>query len=129
MEELLVIAFQFLIELILEIVVNLPFDWPNRNPREREPERIGGSCVVWCIGGALLGWLSVALFKHTLISVGGLRVLNLVIAPIASAYVSQGLALRRAQTNSNIIGRNHFWKAFWFTLGLVVVRFAYTTRG
>ena len=27
-----------------------------------------------------------------------------------------------------IVPRNHFWKAFWFTLGLVVIRFAYATR-
>ena len=58
-----------------------------------------------------------------------LRIANLVLAPVASAFISQAIARRRSRHNKFIIPRNHFWQAFWFTLGIVTVRFAYVVRG
>lgn len=128
MEELLIIVLQFLFELALNVLANIPFDWPSRNRRRPEPERIGWWCVFWFIGGCVIGYISLFFLRQTLISVGALRMLNLLIAPLASASLSQAIARRRAQTNYNIVPRNHFWQAFWFTLGLVLVRFAYAAR-
>ena len=128
MEEFLVIVLQFLFELVLNIFANVPFDWPSKKRRTPEPETITLRCFLWSIGGCLLGWVSVLLFKHTLISIGALRILNVVLAPLASAQLSQAIARRRSQFNSNIFARNHYWQSFWFTLALVLVRFTYATR-
>jgi hypothetical protein len=57
-----------------------------------------------------------------------LRLANLPVAPLVSAYIAQAIARRRREANPLIAPRNHFWKAFWFTLGLVAIRFAYATR-
>lgn len=72
--------------------------------------------------------VSVLLFKHTLIRGSALRIANLVLAPIASAYLARYLARRRSTRVGSIIPRTRFWQAFWFTLGLVSIRFAYASR-
>jgi ABC-type Fe3+ transport system permease subunit len=66
--------------------------------------------------------------KHTVVSVSALRIANLVLAPVASAFLSEAIANHRAKENPFIIPRNHFWQALFFTLGLVLVRFAYASR-
>ena len=128
MEELLVVLLQFLFEFALNVLANVPFDWPSRNRHTPEPDTIGLRCFLWFCGGCLLGGVSMLALKHTFISLAALRMLNLVIAPLTSACLSQRIAQRRARHNPNIVPRNHFWQAFWFTLGLVLVRFAYATR-
>ncbi len=128
MEELLVVILQFLFEFLVDVFANIPFDWPSRNRRTPEPESIGWWCFLWFIGGCVLGAMSLLVLGYTLIHIGALRIVNLAIAPLAAASLSQAIAIRRAKTNSNLRPRNHFWKAFWFTLGLVLVRFAYAAR-
>jgi hypothetical protein len=63
-----------------------------------------------------------------MISLSALRIANLVLAPITSAFISQAIARHRSKRNRFINPRNHFWQAFWFTLGIVTVRFAYAVR-
>jgi hypothetical protein len=128
MEELLIIIIQFLFELILNVLINIPFDWPSRSRHTPEPDRIVGVCMLWFGGGCLLGGISLLVLKHTLIALAALRILNVVAAPLGSAYLSQSIASRRARDNPYIHPRNHFWQAFWFTLGLVLIRFAYASR-
>ena len=128
MEELLVIIIQFLFELILNVLINIPFDWPSRNRSTPEPDGIVGVCMLWFGGGCLLGGISILVFKHTLIALAALRILNVVAAPVGSAYLSKRIAIGRSRENPNIHPRNHFWQAFWFTLGLVLIRFAYASR-
>lgn len=128
MEELLVVVLQFLLEFILNVLANIPFDWPSRNRRTPEPESIWLRCFLWSCGGGLLAGVSLLVFKQTLISVPALRIANLVIAPVVSGFLSEAIAKRRASRNELIVPRNHFWQAFWFTLGLVIIRFTYATR-
>ena len=128
MEEILVVLVQFLIEFFFDIFLNIPFDWPSRNRRLPEPEAIFGNCVLWLIGSVVLGFISLLVFKHTLIASPNLRIANLFLAPLTSAAISKAIAARRALQNPNIIPRNHYWQAFWFTLGYTAVRFAYATH-
>jgi hypothetical protein len=128
MEEVFIAFLQFVFELALSIFANVPFDWPSKNRRTPEPESIWLAGFWWFLGGCLVAWISTLFMKHTFISVPALRMLNIVVAPIASAYFSQAIARRRSKININIVPRNHFWQAFWFTLGLVLVRFAYAAR-
>lgn len=128
MEEILIVILQFLFEFILNVLGNIPFDWPSQNRTKPEPEGISLRCFLWFCGGCALAGLSLLIVKHTMIDVAALRVVNLVFAPVSSAFISQAIARRRARDNPFIIPRNHFWQAFWFTLGLVIIRFAYASR-
>jgi hypothetical protein len=128
MEELLIIAVQFLFELALNILANIPFDWPSKNRRTPEPERIAGWCFFWFALACAVGWLSTFILPHTLLRSPGLRLANTLLSPFVSAYLSRYVATRRRVDNQNIIPRNHFWQGFWFTLGFVLIRFAYANR-
>jgi len=129
MDDLLALLIQFVIEFVLNVLVDIPFEWPSRYRKTPERDRIAGICTFWLILGAALAGLSLLVFPRSLIAVPALRVANLLLAPFVSGLLSLLIARRRAETNPNIVPRNHFWQAFWFTLGLVAIRFAYTAQG
>jgi hypothetical protein len=129
MEEIIVIVLQFLFELLLDVGTFFPFDLPSKNRRTPEPSLLALGCCFWFAGGCACGWLATFVFKNTLIASGALRMVNLVVAPLVSAALSQAIAKRRARDNHHIRPRNHYWRAFWFTTGLVAVRFVYAARG
>ncbi len=129
MEELLIIVIQFLVEFVVDVVANLPFDWPSRNRTAPDRNSVAGECVLWLLLGAALAGASLLIFPRTMITLPALRIANVVLAPLASGLLSLFLAQRRARNNPNLIPRNQFWRAFWFTVGVVLVRFAYAGRG
>lgn len=128
MEELLIVIIQFLFEFTLDVIGNIPFDWPSSNRTTPEPKSIFLRCFLGFCGGCLLAGVSLLVVKHTFISVSALRIANLMLAPVASAFLSKAIAIHRARANAFIIPCNHFWQAFWFTFGLVLTRFAYASR-
>lgn len=128
MEEILIVILQFLFELIVEALSYIPFDWIPRGTSKQEPDSISTRCFFWFCGGCLLAGASLLVFRHTLISVSSLRMANVALAPVASAFFSQAIARRRADSNPFIVPRNHFWQAFWFTAGLTLIRFVYASR-
>jgi hypothetical protein len=128
MEELLIVIIQFLFEFLFDVIGNIPFDWPSSNRTKPESDGIFFRCFLGFCGGCLLAGASLLVVKHTFISVSALRIANVALAPIASAFLSKAIASRRARANVFIVPRNHFWQAFWFTLGLVLIRFAYASR-
>ena len=128
MEEILIVILQGLFEFLLEVLSYLPLDGPWGAGGRREPGSLGLACSFWFLGGALLAWISVQVFPHTALHVSAWRIGNLMLAPLASAFLAQEVARRRRQRYAHILPRNHFWQAFWFTLGLTTVRFAYALR-
>lgn len=128
MEELLIILIQFLLELVLEVFANLPFQWASRRRNREYPDSIAFSSLCWFLCAALLGAFSLWAFPQTLIATPALRITNLIIAPLLSGGIFYWLAQRRCDDNPILIPRNHLWQAFWFTLGFTVVRFVYATH-
>ena len=128
MEELLIAVVQFALEFCFDVLVNLPFDWPSKHRDSREPEGRWAPNFLWFCGGCALAGLSLLLVRHTMIPYPQLRIANLLLAPLFSAYLSQIIAHHRTETNEFIVPRNHFWQAFWFTLGLVLIRFIYASH-
>ena len=123
MEEIIILIIQVFFEFLLQILINLPFDsLPKKKP---DPVSIWPHSILWFFGACFLSWLSLFIFKHTFIPSPSLRIANLILSPIVAAFVSEALAKRRSIVNDFIVPRNHFWLAFWFTLGFTVVRFAY----
>jgi multisubunit Na+/H+ antiporter MnhG subunit len=127
MEDLIIAILQGVFEFLIEIFFYTPFDFfPDW--RRRKSNSIWERCIAWFIIGCSLACVSMLFLKRTWISHPTLRIVNLVTAPIISAFISQAIARRRIRRNENIVPRNHFWQAFWFTLGIVTVRFAYAAR-
>jgi len=126
MEDILIIAIQFLFEVVFDILFSLPFEWPWRDDKDLEREwrwlRYAGLFLFACA----FGWLSLLWVQNALMHSPWLRILNLISAPLISAGIAQKLAKNRARTNSTIIPSQHYWQAFWVTLGFTLVRFAYS---
>jgi hypothetical protein len=119
MEAFLVALGEVLIELVLNVAFYAPFDGPFSRWR---------NFMLLLVGGGL-GALSLLVFSHTIISAQGLRIAYLVAAPIAAAFLFRAIATRRAKKSYSVVPRDHFWHAFWFTLGWVLVRFVFAQRG
>lgn len=126
MEEFIILIIQGFFEIFLQIFISHPFDLPSK--KKSAPETIWPFSILWFIGGCLLAWLSLFLFKHTFIPISGLRIANLILSPVVAAYISGAIARRRAKTNDFVVPRDHFGLAFWFTLGFAAIRFAYATH-
>lgn len=126
MEELIILIIQAFFEIFLQIFISHPFDLHSK--KKPDPESIWPYSILWFFGGCFLAWLSLFLFKHTFIPMPGLRIANLILSPVVAAYISGAIARRRAKTNDFVVPRDHFWLAFWFTLGFAVIRFAYATH-
>jgi hypothetical protein len=124
MEDLLIAILQAILECVADVLSYGPFDWP----AGRAPGTLTGKCIALFFVGNALAWISILILKYTWIHFSALRIANLAFAPLMSAYISQAIARRRSRRNPSIIPRNHFWQAFWFTFGVVTVRFAYATR-
>jgi hypothetical protein len=125
MEELLIAIIQGVFEFVFEALAYLPFDWHAETLTSKDSVRLFWRCFFWFVGGCLLGWLSLYIVDHALLLTPTLRMANLIVAPLSSAFISQAIAKRRAQRDEHIEPRRSFWQAFWFSLGIVVIRFAY----
>jgi len=125
MEDVIVLLLQAIFEFVFEVLAYLPFDLP----RSRSS---GGSlaecCIALCAIGAVLSGVSLVFFRHTFLALPALRIGNLALAPIASAFLSQAIARQRATRIPAIVPRERFWQAFWFTAGMVTVRFVFAVR-
>lgn len=129
MEEALVLLLQFLFELIINIFSYMPFDFlPTRQERGKEAWPAKTSLVVFFLVGALLGWLSLLLFKHTLIGYSWIRIANVLVAPLISGFYAQLFSGLRKERYPDVLPREHFWQAFNFSLAFALVRFTYAVR-
>jgi hypothetical protein len=121
MEAFLVVLGEILIEFVVQMALYFPFDRPGSSSNT-------GNFFVLILGGAL-GGLSLFVFQSTLIDWPALRIANLVVAPLAAGFLFRAVARQRAKKNYGVVPRDHFWRAFWFTLGWLVVRFVWARRG
>jgi hypothetical protein len=125
MEDILIVILQALLEFLFDVLVNVG-SWPSN----WEPRSLTLSCLLGFLGGSFLAAVSIVLLRHTWIPFSALRVANLAAAPLSAAWLAQLIARRRQKTYTyrTVEPRSHYWRAFWFTLGLVAVRFAFATR-
>ncbi len=127
MEELFVIVLQFFLELFLEVVVSIPFEFLFGRKDARE-QRDAVEIVACLFLGLFLGGISLTLFPHTLIGYDALRIANMIAAPIGAGYTSYCIASWRYQDRGRQGERDaryHFWYTFMVCLGIVAVRFVF----
>lgn len=128
MEELLVLIFEFLLEVVAQILLELPWD-SFVGSRERKYDDTP-SAWVWgfwsLVIGVAIGGLSLWLHPDTFIKSSGARIAYLILAPLLSALVSWELSQRFVRRGRQwITPRLHAICAFCFALGLTVIRSAY----
>ena len=123
MEELLIAIVQFLIEVLAQALVQLPFDLAAPN-RPSVPARTFRYVAFLLLGG-VIGGLSIVLIPRTMLQYGALRIANVIVAPLVAGYVASRVTEFRAKRDFLVVPRIHYWSAFWFTLAFAVVRFAY----
>ncbi|GAB3253084.1 hypothetical protein GCM10027296_20090 [Chitinimonas naiadis] len=124
MEEILILIAQFLIEVVAQVLIELPFEF-SKGRKDRPEEGSWLRYMVFLFIGGLAGGVSLYFFPGTLLHQPWLRVANLLVAPLLSAALAQAIAEHRRDANPFISPSVHAWTAFWFTLGLAGVRFAY----
>jgi len=134
MEDLLVALFQFFFEVILQILVQLPWDFSLGQTEKKsvlyhdEPNYIFW-LFVSLLAGVALGGASLLAHPHTIITHSWARVAYLFLAPISAWLFSYffskyGILKKTPEANPK-------WHAaclFLFSLGLTVIRFTYADR-
>jgi hypothetical protein len=132
MEELLIVVLQGLFEVLLDVLSYLPFDLsrsasPSSSTRRDTDDLLAG-CFLWFMGGCVAGGLSLLVFDRSFLPTRKLRIANLVAAPVMAGFVSRTIARRREARGAFADPRRSFWQAFSFSLGVVLVRFAWGLR-
>ncbi|MEY4483106.1 MAG: hypothetical protein RL693_558 [Verrucomicrobiota bacterium] len=131
MEELLLILFHVLFEVVLQILIELPFDWfvGMRESKAPQDSRPGQWYFVSILLGGGVGVLSLWVFPNSFIKSSGGRIAYLVFAPLISAGCALLLSrIRVARSKDWINPRLHALCAFWFALVLTIIRFTYVHR-
>ena len=121
MEELLIIVIQFFVEVVAQVILELPIDlFTSKTSQKTEVNVLLGVLFIF-LGGAI-GGISLAFFPTSLIHSSWLRCANLIAAPLISYQFSKRMS--KFKENVNPIVQARF--ALLFTFSLVAVRLAYT---
>lgn len=107
------------------MLIELPWDLAVYGSEKRacsSPVALG---IFSLLVGGLIGWLTLFVHPQALIQSGAVRMANLVVGPAVSAGVAWLMSRRRVRHGAAVNSILHAACAFCFTLGLVMVRFAY----
>jgi hypothetical protein len=130
MEELLILILQGFAEVLLQMLGSGLLDvltWGIEGDDNR-PSRGCTLGILLFAAGCGLGWLSLWLAPHNLLPWGWLRIANLVIGPMLSAWLSWWIARWRQRRDPEVVPRHHVISAALACLGLVLVRFTWGVR-
>ncbi|SDT97859.1 hypothetical protein SAMN05444156_1213 [Verrucomicrobium sp. GAS474] len=127
MEEII----QALLEIGLQILGELPWEAAlTKSDRQRQKKGRPGldDAVIPCallslLVGVAFGGVSLWLFPHSFFHAPWLRVLNLVLSPLATATLSCLMAAYRRKKSPGTSPRSHFIFSFLFSLNFALIRF------
>jgi hypothetical protein len=131
MEELAAFVIQILIEFGIQLFGSLGFEWATGSDRKKADGTADdngyGWLVLFAVIGGACGGISLVLVPNLLLPALWMRVLNLVLAPVAAGGMSY-LFARKVWAAGGYGPRHHFWRGFVFALAFGLVRFAYAHR-
>lgn len=134
MEELLIVLLHFLFELLFDILISVPWDaafWLNERARRNRglspPSHVPILFTAALVGG-VLGFMSLAVWPHTLLRFGWMRMLNIVLAPALSGALAFHSARRRKARGDVSEEKLHAWFAALLSLAFVLIRFTWGVR-
>jgi hypothetical protein len=122
LEFLFEILGEFLLQAILEFFFELSVHagWkPDRKPTNPWVAAIG-----YTVLGAVLGWLSLLVFPSYLVTSEPMRILNLILTPIAAGLLMAAMGAWRAQRGQPVLRIDKFAYGYLFAFALALVRFA-----
>jgi hypothetical protein len=128
MEEILGLLIQFILEVGLQLFGSIGIDAATVSRSRDEKEKDGcGWLILFAVCGALCGGLSLIFAPNLFLPNLGLRLGNLVVAPLLAGLLSY-LFARYVWSSKGLDAPHHFWRGFWFALLFGLVRFAYAHR-
>ena len=133
MEEIVALLVQLVLEVGLQIFGSIGFDFVTESRRKHgkggeTQEHDGcGWLFLFATFGAICGGISLIFAPNLLLPNVGLRIANLVVAPLLAGGLSYLVATFVWAPRGQSAG-HHFWRGFWFALAFGLVRFAYAGR-
>ncbi|MDB5328094.1 MAG: hypothetical protein JWM57_3663 [Phycisphaerales bacterium] len=124
MDSLLELIFELVVNVFGELLFNWLFNWMFAG--FPGPTRGVLLSVLLVIAGGLLGWASTALFPHPLIPWFAVRVVYVIVVPVAVAFVIDALNRRRVARGGRAGLLSNWTDAYFFALTFSVVRLAAT---
>lgn len=125
MEELVIFILQIVVEVGIQIFGSLGVDFASGWLRDEKGEDGCGWLILFAVFGAILGGISLLIFPKVLLTTVGLRVANLILAPILAGGLSAAAAEVGIVKGKWTI---HFWRGFWFALPFGLMRFLFGER-
>ncbi|MGL4423830.1 MAG: hypothetical protein ACRCZF_24460 [Gemmataceae bacterium] len=127
MEEVLAVVVQILFEVLLQMLLYLPFEMFNGFSKKTD-EWIGWGFIYFFVGGGL-GWLSTFLWPHYILPTPLLRLTNLLAAPLIAGALSFLLAdYRKKKFGAELSPTRHFYHGAIFSFVFGLVRYAYAVQ-
>ena len=125
--ELVLGLLQILAEVILQIIFEALAELGLRSLREpfRRPEPLHPwlAAIGYSIFGAIAGGISVWVMPNSFITAAWLRVVNLVVTPIALGGLMAAIGAWRRRRDEEVIRIDRFAYGYLFALGMALVRF------
>jgi len=127
-EEIIGVLVQLVLELGLQLLGAIGFDFLATGQSEDNRDKAGcGWLILFATVGAVCGLLTILVAPNLLLPNLGLRIANLILAPLFAGSLSYGVA-RLLWSANKLEPRHHFWRGFWFALAFGLARFAYAQR-
>jgi hypothetical protein len=131
--ELLLQIAGFILRILGELILQMIFEAvgelaihsvkePFRRPKPIHPLL---AAIGYAIFGALAGGLSVWLFPHLYLEAQGLRIVNLIVTPIAAGGLMAGIGAWRRRRDKEVVRLETFAYGYCFALAMAVVRFVW----
>ena len=133
MEELAALIIQLVLEVGLQILGSIGFDFATESRRTRgeHGSRQDADGCGWLLAfgvfGGICGGISLIFKPNLILPTLGLRVANLLVAPLVAGALSYLVALHFWSARG-ASPRHHFWRGFCFALVFGLARFAYAHR-
>jgi hypothetical protein len=116
---------EFLLQVMVEMLASIGFGAMGETFRKQPNPWLAAIGYVFL--GAIVGGLSLLVFRTPLISLGGWRLLNLVVTPIAAGMVMAALGAWKTKRGKMVFRIDRFSYGYLFALSFAWVRYHYLT--
>ena len=126
MSFLVELLFEFVIQFVLEVLVEMGAHGLKRG---RSPFHPSISVAIYVLLGGLLGWVSYLFFPQHFISHPYIRIVNLIVTPIAVGLALGAIGSWRAKRGIELVRLDKFAYGYTFALAFALARFSLGSAG